>query len=86
MNEVVTVKKDRYYMCIMDWHKTGSSFTEGKVYKCHKDRCMYDDHHSEKASVDMLFRLATKDEIREHKKMLKLQSCGIRTTKFLKTW
>lgn len=71
MNEVVIVKKDRYYMCIMDWHKLGSSFTEGKVYKCHKDRCIYDDHHSEKASVGMLFRPATKDEIIEHIKLLK---------------
>lgn len=82
MNEVVTVKKDRYYMCIMDWHKLGSSFTEGKVYKCHKDCCMYDDHHTEKASVSMLFRPATKDEIREHKRMLKLQRSRIRTTIF----
>ena len=82
MNEVVTVKKDHYYMCIMDWHKLGSSFTEGKVYKCHKDRCMCDDNHSEKASVGMLFRLATKDEIREHKRMLKLQRRRIRTTNF----
>ena len=82
MNEVVTGKKDRYYMCIMDWHKLGSSFTEGKVYKCHKDRCMYDDHHTEKSSVSMLFRPATKDEIREHKRMLKLQRSRIRTTNF----
>lgn len=55
----------------MDWHKMGSSFTEGKVYKCHKDSCMYDDNHAEKASVGMLFRLATKDEIMEHKKLSK---------------
>lgn len=70
MGEEIIVKKDRYYMCILDWNKLGSSFTEGKVYKCHKDRCMYDEHHVEKASVGMLFRLSTKDEIREYKKLL----------------
>ena len=71
MSEETIVKKGRYYMCIVDWHKLGSSFTEGKVYKCHKDRCMYDDHHAEKASVGMLFRPATKEEITEHRKLLK---------------
>ena len=71
MSEETIVKKGRYYMCIVDWHKLGSSFTEGKVYRCHKDRCMYDDHHAEKASVGMLFRPATKEEITEHRKLLK---------------
>lgn len=58
------VKAGLYYVCIEDWHKLGTSFTKGKLYRCHKDRCMYDDFGEEKASVGRLFRLATLNEIR----------------------
>lgn len=61
------VRKDRYYMCIEDWHKLGTSFTKGKVYKCHKNRCMNDDFGAEKASIEFLFRPATKEEVKYDK-------------------
>jgi len=60
----ILVKKNKLYICIEDWHKLGTSFTKGKIYKCHKDRCIYDDFGAEKASVGKLFRLATKEEIK----------------------
>ena len=61
------VKKGKSYICIEDWKKRGTSFTKGKIYVCHKDRCMYDDFGAEKASVSKLFRLATKEEIKKSK-------------------
>lgn len=65
------VKKGKTYICIEDWKKRGTSFTKGKIYVCHKDRCMYDDFGAEKASVGKLFRLATKEEIKTSKKFRK---------------
>ena len=50
------IKKGKTYVCIEDWHKLGTSFTKGKIYKCHKDGCMYDDFGAEKASVESLFK------------------------------
>ena len=67
MEKDISVKKGRFYVCIEDWHKLGSAFTKGKIYKCHKDRCLYDDFGAEKASVGKLFRLATKEEIKKSK-------------------
>jgi len=64
MESNITVKKGKSYICIEDWKKLGTSFTKGKIYVCHKDRCMYDDFGAEKASVGKLFRLATKEEIK----------------------
>ena len=61
------VKEGNFYVCIKDWHKLGTSFTCGKIYRCHKDHCMYDDFGAEKASVGNLFRLATKEEIKNIK-------------------
>lgn len=58
------VEAGHYYVCIKDWKMLGSSFTKGKIYKCHKDRCMFDDFGSEKASVGRLFRPATEEEIK----------------------
>ena len=60
----IEVKKGKSYICVEDWKKRGTSFTKGKIYVCHKDRCMYDDFGAEKASVGKLFRLATKEEIK----------------------
>lgn len=67
MEKDISVKKGKFYLCIKDWHKLGSAFTKGKIYKCHKDRCMYDDFGAEKASVGKLFQLATKEEIKRSK-------------------
>lgn len=64
MESNITVKKGKSYICIEDWKKLGTSFTKGKIYVCHKDRCMYDDFGAEKASVGKLFRLATREEIK----------------------
>ena len=64
MENNITVKKGKSYICIEDWKKLGTSFTKGKIYVCHKDRCMYDDFGAEKASVGKLFRLATKEELK----------------------
>lgn len=50
------IKKGQTYVCIEDWHKLGTSFTKGKIYKCHKDGCMHDDFGAEKASVEKLFK------------------------------
>lgn len=62
--EIKDIKKGQYYTCIEDWHKLGSSFTKGKIYRCHKDRCICDDHGAEKACVGQLFRRATKEELK----------------------
>jgi len=64
MENNITVKKGKSYICIENWKKLGTSFTKGKIYVCHKDGCMYDDFGEEKASVGKLFRLATKEEIK----------------------
>ena len=63
MEKDIIVRKGKSYICIEDWKKLGTSFTKGKIYVCHKDRCMYDDFGAEKASVGKLFRLATKEEL-----------------------
>ena len=65
--ENLEVKKGKSYICIEDWKARGTSFTKGKIYVCHKDRCLYDDFGAEKASVSKLFRLATKEEIKKSK-------------------
>lgn len=65
------IKEGRYYTCIEDWHKLGSSFTEGKTYKCHKTGCIRDDHGAEKVCVGQLFRRATKEEINSYKRIIK---------------
>ena len=51
----VTLKKGKSYICIEDWKKLGTPFTKGKLYKCHKDNCMYDDFGNEKSSLKWFF-------------------------------
>lgn len=60
-----SIKKGKTYVCIEDWHKLGTSFTKGKIYKCHRDGCMYDDFGAEKASVESLFKPLNEIEIVE---------------------
>lgn len=65
MNIKTNIKEGKFYICIKDWHKLGTSFTLGKIYKCHKDNCLYDDFGAEKASLQGLFRPASKEEIKD---------------------
>lgn len=50
------IEKGGLYLCIKEWKKLGTSFTENKLYECEKDNCLADDFGNLKSSLNGFFR------------------------------